>query len=286
MNISEINPHIRYAKEQKRQANYRNTPLLSMDYSRNYDARLFYFISGSGWLESGEKKYNISNNTVVYLPPASRYRFFFGAESEYRAIVINFDFTQELSYLADSLKTVSESAFLEDRVSSAAIPEEFADVIVREGVAGDAVVRCAEEFLTKRYLYRESASAELKSFLIELIRERNEVNFELVKNVIEYVRLHYPEQDMSNQSIAAHLGYHPYHISKLMRVATGKPLKQYVLYYRIQMAKKELIATDAGIEEISWRCGFSSSAHFIKLFRELCGITPKKYRDTNKASLL
>lgn len=286
MNISEINPHIRYAKEQKRQANYRNTPLLSMDYSRNYDARLFYFISGSGWLESGEKKYNISNNTVVYLPPASRYRFFFGAESEYRAIVINFDFTQELSYLADSLKTVSEGAFVQDRVSTAAIPEEFADVIVREGVAGDAVVRCAEEFLTKRYLYRESASAELKGFLIELIRERNEVNFELVKNVIEYVRLHYPEQDMSNQSIAAHLGYHPYHISKLMRAATGKPLKQYVLYYRIQMAKKELVSTDAGIEEISWRCGFSSSAHFIKLFRELCGITPKKYRDTKKGSLL
>ena len=286
MNISEINPHIRYAKEQKRQANYRNTPLLSMDYSRNYDARLFYFISASGWLESGEKKYNISNNTVVYLPPASRYRFFFAAESEYRAIVINFDFTQELSYLADSLKTVSESAFLEDRVSSAAIPDEFSDVIVREGVAGDAVVRCAEEFLTKRYLYRESASAELKSFLVELIRERNEVNVELVKSVIEYVGLHYREQDMSNQSIAAHFGYHPYHISKLVRVATGKPLKQYILYYRIQMAKRELLATALGIEEISWRCGFSSSDHFIKLFRELCGITPKKYRDTKKTTLL
>ena len=122
MNISDINPHIRYAREQTHRAHNRNTPLLPTEFSRNYDCRLFYFISACGWLEIDEKKYNISNNTAVYLPPASRYRFFFNTESEYRAVVINFDFTQELSRLAESLKTASERDFVAERVSCAAIP--------------------------------------------------------------------------------------------------------------------------------------------------------------------
>jgi len=286
MNIADINPHIRYAKEQGRATNNRNTPLLPPSFSRNYDARLFYFISASGWLESNGRKYNISNNTVVYLPPASCYRFFLGAECGYRAMVINFDFTQELSCISESLRTASETDFIPERVSTADVPDAFREVIVREGVAGDAVLRCAEEFLTKRYLYRESASAELKGFLIELVREQSESNSELVRSILDYVAEHYFEQELSNSGVATHFGYHPYHISKLVRVATGKPLKQYILYYRIQMAKRELVATDAGIEEISWQCGFASSAHFIKIFRDLCGITPKKYRDTKKTTLL
>ena len=64
MNIADINPHIRYAKEQGRATNNRNTPLLTPSFSRNYDARLFYFISASGWLESDGRKYNISNKKV------------------------------------------------------------------------------------------------------------------------------------------------------------------------------------------------------------------------------
>ena len=286
MNISDINPHIRYARKQRRKAYKHDTSLLPKEFSRNYDCRLFHFISASGWLEIDEKKYNISDNMVVYLPPASKYRLFFNAENVHSVVILNFDFTQELSSISESLRTASESDFIPEQVTAAAIPDAFREAIVREGVAGDAILRCAEEFLTKRYLYRESASAELKGFLIELVREENKVNSKLAKSVIEYVGLHYREQDMSNQSIAAHFGYHPYHISKVVRLATGKPLKQYILYYRIQMAKRELLATALGIEEISWRCGFASAAHFIKIFRELCGITPKKYRDTKKTSLL
>ena len=286
MNISEINPHIRYAKEQIRYANERKSRLLSKSFSMNYDCRIFYFITASGWLEINEEKYNLTNNMAIYIPPASKYRFFFNAESEYRAIVINFDFNQELSQLGESLRTVAEESFLPEKISSSPVPNEFSELIVRENIDGELIVRCAEEFLTKRYLYREFSSAALKAFLVELMRERNEMNSDLVKSVIDYVKLNYSDSELDNRSIAAHFGYHPYHISKLVRVATGKPLGRYILYYRIQMAKKELLATEISIEEVSWRCGFASTAYFIKIFHKLCGVTPKKYRDTKKYSLL
>ena len=286
MNISEINPHIRYAKEQVNYSNERKKPLLPQTFSMNYDCRIFYFVTASGWLEIDGEKYNLTNNMAIYLPPVSKYRFFFNAERGYRAIVINFDFTQELSQLEESLRTVAEENFLPEKISSCPVPKEFSKLIVRDNADGDLLVRCAEEFLTKRYLYRESASAALKGFLIELLRERNEINSELVKGVMDYVKLNYSDSELDNRSIAAYFGYHPYHISKLVRAATGKPLGQYVLYYRIQMAKKELLATETSIEGIAWRCGFSSTAYFIKTFRKLCGVTPKRYRDTRKTSLL
>ena len=286
MDISSINPHIRYAKKQMRYPNQRTTTLLQKSFSRNYDCRLFYFMTASGWLEVDGEKYNITNNSAVYLPPASRYRFFFNAESEYRAIVINFDFGQELSYLSESLKTVNEEEFSADRVSTCPIPEAFSRVTVREGVSGEPLLRCAEEFLTKRYLYRESASAELKGFLVELLRERNEGNSELVVAVIDYVKEHYSEQGLDNSAVAAHFGYHPYYISKLISTATGKPLGKYITYYRVRMAKELLSFSNQSIEMIATKCGFCSSAYFIKIFRESTGITPRRYRETKKKNNL
>jgi AraC family transcriptional regulator len=67
-----------------------------------------------------------------------------------------------------------------------------------------------------------------------------------------------------------------------MKEATGRSLKQYILYYRIQSAKDLLINSDASIDEVAWRSGFGTSAYFIKCFRESLGITPLNYRKTGK----
>ena len=53
---------------------------------------------------------------------------------------------------------------------------------------------------------------------------------------------------------------------------------EYLIEYRVQMAKKLLETTDMSITDIALRCGFNSNSYFTKLFHRSCGKTPNVYR--------
>lgn len=281
MNPNDINPHIRYARAHL-------YPSVNQYYSRCYDCRLFFFAKADGYMTIDGEKYNISNNTVIYLPPSSRYRFHFNVGDEYEAIVINFDLCQHFAHLKESLTTATDENFVEEKVTRYELPESFSSPIIRTRSVGSTLLRqCVDEFLTKRELYRECSAALLKLYLTELLRdEATGGHSEFVHGVIEFIKKNYADSTLTNFEIAKRFGYHPYHISKLMRAATGMPLKQYLLYYRIQIAKGLLITSDAEVEEVAWKSGFGSSAYFIKTFRESTGLTPKKYRNSHRSEVI
>ena len=52
----------------------------------------------------------------------------------------------------------------------------------------------------------------------------------------------------------------------------------YVQYYRIRQAEKLLTETDLSVTEIAYATGFSGSAYFGKVFKNLTGKTPGNYR--------
>jgi len=57
----------------------------------------------------------------------------------------------------------------------------------------------------------------------------------------------------------------------------------YLIEYRVQVAKKMLETTDLSITEVALRCGFNSNSYFTKIFRRSCGKTPNQYRKERQA---
>ena len=53
---------------------------------------------------------------------------------------------------------------------------------------------------------------------------------------------------------------------------------RYLLWYRIEKAKQELMKNPGTIEQISRECGFQSFSYFCKMFRIQTGMTAKEYR--------
>ncbi|WP_084777987.1 helix-turn-helix transcriptional regulator [Saccharibacillus sacchari] len=53
---------------------------------------------------------------------------------------------------------------------------------------------------------------------------------------------------------------------------------EYVTEYRLSMATIILIITERTVSDIASSCGFSTLSCFCKVFREQCGVSPKKYR--------
>lgn len=65
----------------------------------------------------------------------------------------------------------------------------------------------------------------------------------------------------------------------------GDAPHRWITTQRLERAQYLLTITDCSVAEIGANCGFENPAHFIKLFRERYGSTPKQYRHDNKASL-
>lgn len=278
MKLSGMNPYIRYARVHK---TYNKG---KCDVNICYDCRLFFSKKTKGEIYINDEKYNISTGTAVYLPPGTRYRFDFACENQFEMIVLDFDLDDSNAHITESLGTATEENFAVQKVISCILPPELSSPIVKAvPQIGRMLLKCTENFLQRQEFYREISSALLKMSLIECIKEsaKSGKHTDVCEGVAEYVRNNYKRCSLTNEEIADKMGYHPYHLSRIVKEGTGKTLHSYIMDYRIRIAQDLLMTTDYDMERISWETGFSSSAYFIKIFKREMGITPKKYRDNH-----
>lgn len=74
-----------------------------------------------------------------------------------------------------------------------------------------------------------------------------------------------------------------FHISKsymfkIFKAHTGYTPYQFILYQRIQHAKRMLQVGRVSIKQISTETGFNDASHFIRTFKEWTGVTPGEYK--------
>jgi len=64
----------------------------------------------------------------------------------------------------------------------------------------------------------------------------------------------------------------------LFKQETGTSPAQYLKDYRMRKAEKMLRTTFFSVKQILKQVGLTSSAHFVRDFRDLHGLTPTEYR--------
>ena len=100
----------------------------------------------------------------------------------------------------------------------------------------------------------------------------------MVKELILYLEDHFAE-DLSLSDLSAQFHKTPEYLCSLFKNVTGETIMHYLRRVRIHHAKVLLMETpDAGIKEVSLKCGFSSVSYFGRVFREATGCTPQGYR--------
>jgi len=73
--------------------------------------------------------------------------------------------------------------------------------------------------------------------------------------------------------LAAEIGVHPAHLSRVFRRTCGETLGEYVRRRRVEEAECAL-SSDLSLAEIAARAGFSDQAHFTRVFRQHFGVSP------------
>ncbi len=98
-----------------------------------------------------------------------------------------------------------------------------------------------------------------------------------VTTVKNYIRSHLDE-NLTRESLAAMVYLTPDYLSHLFKRETGFSLTNYIIYERIEEAKRLLAGTSQNISDIATRCGFQNISYFSKQFRRFTGVTPREFR--------
>ena len=270
MKTSDINPHIRYAAT--------HYTFLDKNFdSICYDCRFFFVEEGTGTITANGQSYSFLANTAIFLPPGTKYHLYLNKSShKFTMTVVNFDLINDYCLFSTSLGTASEQNFSPEKLITYELPEVFSNVLVKQ-VPGltELLHKCTQEFSNQNSFYRESASALLKLCLMEFQRNHNrDSEMSKIAPVLQFIHSNYHNATLTNELIATTFNYNPGYLSQMMKDYTGKSLHQYLISYRLKIAKENLITTDDSINIIAWKSGFQSTAYFIKAFKEQTGMTP------------
>lgn len=123
----------------------------------------------------------------------------------------------------------------------------------------------------------------------EIVEENNNVNLKTneddqdspIIKAIEYIDENIHE-NITLDKIAFICNLSQCYFSKLFKKETGLNFVAYLNEKKIAKAKQLLKNTNSPINNIAIDLGFDDCGYFIRLFKKLEGITPKKYRDLYK----
>ena len=99
----------------------------------------------------------------------------------------------------------------------------------------------------------------------------------LVGEVKDYIFRHFHDT-IQITDIAKHLNVNPDYLSHLFKKQENITIKRYILKEKIRRSRNLLQYSDYSIQDISFYLGFSSQSHFCKVFQEMTGETPGRYR--------
>lgn len=124
---------------------------------------------------------------------------------------------------------------------------------------------------------------EIVSYLCEFIQVNKEKEVDdRIQNIIDYIKEHYAEEDLTVTSLAEVFQMKVSYISRFFKENTGENLLQYITKYRIKQAKKILIETDKNLNEIAEQVGLLNNVALIRCFKKYEYMTPNEYRSLNK----
>ena len=100
---------------------------------------------------------------------------------------------------------------------------------------------------------------------------------ENVVSVLEVIGRDY-KKELSLKDISKDLFINPVYLGQLIKKETNSTFAELLNKQRIKAAQQLLLSTNDSIEDICYTVGYSNVGYFYKVFRKLCGKSPKAYR--------
>lgn len=110
-----------------------------------------------------------------------------------------------------------------------------------------------------------------------LLLQKNAIVSKPVMSCVDYIYSHIKER-ITIQSLAEYTGLSTSYLSRVFKQNLGVSVSDYIREKKIEKATHLLRFSDMPLIEIANYLSFSSQSHFIQVFENFTGLTPKSYR--------
>ena len=130
------------------------------------------------------------------------------------------------------------------------------------------------EYIEKNKNMREEYLASKVMMLIHELFRGEEPSPDIVQMTSDYIDNNFM-RDIRVEDIANIVGFNRRYLSRIFKESTGKTLQEYLIYKRLEFAKK-LLLDGYRVGEVSEMCGYRDTANFSRMFKKNMGLSPNE----------
>ncbi|MEO8948948.1 MAG: AraC family transcriptional regulator [Mucilaginibacter sp.] len=133
----------------------------------------------------------------------------------------------------------------------------------------------------------QGIAAALKVPGFELIDKEADKTVEAIKNVVIELIHHTDLAELHtsySELIANRVGKDYAHLSRLFSNAQDTTIERFIIEQKVEKIKEFMEYGELNLNEISYKMGYSSSAHLSTQFKSITGLTPSQFKASGKAT--
>lgn len=241
---------------------------------------LIYCVKGSGRYSVNGKQYEVKANQYFILPAMTPHAYASNNDDPWTIYWIHFRGNLARYYADGTEAPITVTSNISSRIAD------------RNEIFEDIFLTLSDGYTIENLRYTTS----LLHFYLGSLRylplyrkfHKRAIENEEQTHAITNAALKYMEENIERQitlqDLAQYTGYSASHFSAIFKSNTGHSPLSYFNILKIKKACELLDTTDMKINQISCKVGIDDSYYFSRLFTKTIGISPKKYRESNKFS--
>ncbi|MGN0405230.1 MAG: AraC family transcriptional regulator [Bariatricus sp.] len=232
---------------------------------------IHYIMDGKGIYQVGEKKYKLSKGQGFLIEPEEL--SFYQADQE-----------EPWSYLWVGVGGTAAKNFIQDlglnsqqRIFQCDDGQKLNEIVLDMMKHTKSTVSDLYYLQGKLYEFFSVLAADV--VIAEFIEDNKENRY--IQEAVTYIRNHYAT-GLTVEELAGYLGVNRSYLYTIFKNKLQLSPKEFLTKFRISRAREQLILTEESVENIAASCGYRSTLVFTKNFKQETGMTPTKFRKTNR----
>ena len=142
------------------------------------------------------------------------------------------------------------------------------NILLLKGAIGQAI-RVREKIKNK--IHRTDMGYNYDAIAIDSADDK------LVKKVIDYIKEHLEDSEMSVEELSKDVGFSRVHLNRKLKEILGMSPSSLIKSIRLKQAAYLLVNNKVNISEVAYKVGFSSHSYFSYNFHDFFGMSPKEF---------
>lgn len=235
---------------------------------------LIYTKKGSGYVEHSDKTYTLPPNSMVLID-CNRYHHYKTLDDSWSFLWVHFSGASALPYY----NIINQNGFApidvhENSELDSLFSKLFSVAFKMESDKQVILSNIIHSILTISYLENKSYTPSNKYA----------IHKSAIDKIIRYIEQNY-NSNITIDSLSELTNISKFYLIKIFKYFTRKTPYEYILEYRISIAKLLLAQDNLSVSEIASLVGFTDQKIFITNFKKITGTTPLQHKSTNNILL-